>query len=83
MRADGVEQGVVGERRIAEAEIMIGRALLAQDLAHGQPCAVEQLRQQQSRRRAFEILDDVRLDARSCGSSRARCATFRMRDCDR
>ena len=62
MRADGVEQRVVGEGRIAEAEVVKGRALFAQDLAHGQPCAIEQLRQQQPRRRTFEIFDDVRLD---------------------
>ena len=41
---------------------MIRRALLTQNLAHGQAGASEQLRQQQPRRRAFEIFDDVRLD---------------------
>ena len=63
MRADRVEQRIVGERRIAEAEFAIGRAFLAQNLAHGQPGASDQLGQQPPRRRAFQIFDDMRLDA--------------------
>src|SRR5260370_37909111 len=61
MRADRVKQRVVGERRIAKAEIVKRRAFFAQDLAHRQAGASEQLRQQQPRRRAFEIFDNMRL----------------------
>ena len=39
------------------------RSFLAQNLAHRQARAFEQLRQKQPRRRAFEIFDDMRLDA--------------------
>ena len=46
MRADRLEQRIVRERRIAEAEFVIGRALFAQDLAHSQAGAIQQLRQQ-------------------------------------
>jgi hypothetical protein len=62
VRLDGVEQPFVGERRVAKPEVVKGRALFAQDLAHCQAGAIQQLRQEQPRRRAFEVFDNVRLD---------------------
>src|ERR1700722_14638623 len=62
MRLNGVEQRVVGERRVAKAELMIWRSLLAQDLADCQAGASEQLREQQPRRRTLQIFDYVRFD---------------------
>ena len=45
MRADRVEQRIVGERRIAKAELVKRRAFFAQDLSHRQAGASEQLGQ--------------------------------------
>ena len=59
---DRVEQRIVGERRIAEAEVVKRRPFPPQNLAHRETGASELLRQEQSRRRAFQIFDDVRLD---------------------
>ena len=51
------------EPRIVEAEFVIGRPLLAQDLAHAQAGAGEQLLEQRRGRRALLVVDDMRLDA--------------------
>ena len=61
MGVDRVKPRFVFERGIAKPEVVIRRSFLAQDLAHGQTGASEQLRQQQPRRGAFQILDDMRL----------------------
>lgn len=41
MRHHRVEQLIVGERRIAEPQLVVGRALLPQRLAHGEPGGAE------------------------------------------
>jgi hypothetical protein len=45
MRRDGVQERVIGKRRVPEAEFMEGRSLLTQNLAHGQTGPFKQLRQ--------------------------------------
>jgi len=37
MGDDGIEQLIVGEGRIVEAELVVSRSLAAQDLAHADP----------------------------------------------
>jgi hypothetical protein len=67
MRLDRIEQRFVRERGIAEAEIVIGRSLLAQSLANREARARQKLRQQQARRRAFQVFDNMWLDPRIAG----------------
>ena len=51
------------EARIVEAELGVGRALLAEDVAHRNAHAVDELPQQEPGRRRLQVFDDVRLDA--------------------
>ena len=62
MRLDGVEKFIVGQGGVAQAQFVKGRALLAQHVAHAEAGPLEELAQQQPRRRGFQVLNDVRLD---------------------
>src|SRR3546814_12826503 len=63
MRHHRVYEGAVVEAGIAETEISVGCALFAEEVARGNTGAFDQLFEQRTRRRRFQIFDDMRLDA--------------------
>jgi hypothetical protein len=63
MRHHGVEELVVGERRVVEAQLVVGRALPPQHRPHRDAHAADQLGEFLARRRGLQVLDDARLDA--------------------
>src|SRR5690554_2445763 len=63
MGQHGVEQGVIGEGRVIEAQFGIGRILLPDRLAHGKAGIGDQLLEASARWRVGAIVDDLRLDA--------------------
>jgi len=83
MRHHEIDQLLVRPFGIAEAEFGVRGALFPQERADRNPHRRDQLLEALSARRVLEIFDDGRLFRRSSGSSPARCATCRMRDCGR
>ena len=63
MRHHGVEKLVVGQGRIVEPELRVGRALLADHVAHRNAHPLDELPSRSRGRRRLQILDHVRLDA--------------------
>ena len=63
VRLDGVEQLLVGQRGVAEAEFRVGRALLAQEVTDRDARPLGEPTNHGPARRRLEVLDDVRLDA--------------------
>ena len=57
----GVEQLGIGKRGIIEAEVFIGRALAAQQVARRNAHRRDQFLKLFARRRGLQILDDLRL----------------------
>jgi hypothetical protein len=62
MRDHRVEQGLVADRGIVQPQFLVRRPFLPHQFSDRQTRAGDQLRQQKARRRAFLIVDDVRLD---------------------
>lgn len=63
MLDDRIEQFVIAKLRIAKFQLLKWRFFLAQELAHGDAHACDQLLEQRPRRRRLQIFDDMRLDA--------------------
>ena len=63
MREHGIEELVVGNVGVIKMEIMVGRALHADEIAYRNAHAQNQSFQHLAARRRFQIFDDVRLDA--------------------
>src|SRR3546814_3200707 len=80
MRHHRVDEGVVVETFVAEAEVREGRSLFAQQRTRGDAGAPDKLLKQCARRRCLQIFDDMRLDARIANHRKrvARRAAFRI-----
>jgi len=63
MRQHHVDKLVFGQLRIVKPQFGIGRSLLAQKVAGGDPHAGDELGEHRPARRCLQILDDMRLDA--------------------
>jgi hypothetical protein len=82
----GVEQLVIGQRCIIEAEFGIRCPFFTQRGTNRQAGASDQALEHVAARRGLQILDDFRLDAGiadHCGSLPAYCVKCRNLDCDR
>jgi hypothetical protein len=62
VRLNGIEELRLRQHRITQTQFRVGRALVAQYVAHGQASTGEELHQQRPLGRGFQILDHVRLD---------------------
>ena len=63
MRHHGIEELFVGNRWIIQAQVAIWRPLYTDQLANGDAHACDERLQQRAARRAFQIFDDMRLNA--------------------
>jgi len=61
MRHHRIEQRIVAQRRVVEPEVVIGRALAAQHVAHGNAHAPDQIGEGRAIGRRLEVFDDDRL----------------------
>ena len=57
-----IDQGVIAQAFVSEAEVGVRRALFAEQVARAYPGALDHLFEERARRRRLQILDDMRFD---------------------